>query len=268
MGERTRFCGSDKWSHGSREQARRVWTLILHSRTAVLLWRGHWYVEQVPRGPRAKLFQLNRWANSAISAGRCLCPLHPFRSLPWPSDSSATLLDCTAEGEPTVLKRLHCFYELALGDPSPFPLLRCVECLTKCFWKQIIRHCRLWLLKEDTQQGCRLQPWLCEMSRRVKILPTFQSAPGVISAGSLERGQTVFLERSWQRFTFKQSLRGNRWAVLRNSSCTPTLPREKKKKNHTSFMSKKSGCCFWNFNLLVLKMPVPTYAVCMCWYKA
>ena len=143
MGETGRFRWSDRWSYSSREQVR-IWTLNLQSPTAVLPWRGPWNVKQVPGGPQAKLFQLNEWANSTISASRCV---YLFRLLPWPSDSSATLLDCTAERELTVLKWLHCFYELALGDPSPFPLLRCVVCLTKCFWKQIIRHCRLWLFK-------------------------------------------------------------------------------------------------------------------------
>ena len=143
-------------------------------------------MKQVPGGPQAKLFQLNEWANSTISASRCV---YLFRLLPWPSDSSATLLDCTAERELTVLKRLHCFYELALGDPSPFPLLRCVVCLTKCFWKQIIRHCRLWLFKEDIQWGCSLDLWLCEMSSHVKTTLTFKSASGIISVASLEKGE-------------------------------------------------------------------------------
>ena len=140
---------------------------------------------------------LSEWANSTIRASRCV---YLFRLLPWPSDSSATLLDCTAERELTILKRLHCFYELALGDPSPFPLLRCVVCLTKCFWKQIIRHCRLWLFKEDIQWGCSLHLWLCEMSSHVKTTLTFKSASRIISVASLEeRGRLPFWSIHYSR---------------------------------------------------------------------
>lgn len=163
-----------------------------------LLWRGERHAKPVPGAPQAKLFQLNKWANSMLSASRCVRLLYLFWLLPWPSDSSATLLDCTAERESTVLKRLHCFYELALGDSSPFPLLRCVVRLTKCFWKQIIRHCRLRLFKEDIRWGCSLQPWLCEMSCRLKIRLTFKSASGIISVGSWEKGKTAFLEHTLQ----------------------------------------------------------------------
>lgn len=115
-----------------------------------------------------------------------------FWLLPWPSDSSATLLDCTAERELTVLKRLHCFYELALGDPSPFPLLRCVVCLTKCFWKQIIRALQAVTAKRRyTVSSCSL---ICGS---VKCFPMWRprwlSKARIISVVSLEKGKTAFL---------------------------------------------------------------------------